>query len=198
MIPYVQEIVTSFKVHDSSEKTAITPASENLFKVDPDAMLLKEQQASIFHNFVARSLYLTKWARPNIATAVAFLTTRVKVPDVDDWNKLLHLIRYLRGMDLPLTIHPSNMSVLRWYVDGSHAAHPDCRGQTGGCLSLGNGTPITTSIKQKLNTCSSTKSELVAANDVSHHPVGETVLGGKGLCHWTNHPLPGQPECNSS
>ena len=168
MIPYIQEIVTSFKAHDSSDKGALTPASENLFKVNLDAEPLKEQQAAIFHNFVARSLYLTKRARPNIATAVAFLTTRVKGPDVDDWNKLLCLIRYLKGtMDLPLTICPSDMSVLRWYVDGSHASHGDCHGQTGGCLTLGNGTPITTSTKQKLNTQSSTESELVAADDVT-------------------------------
>jgi hypothetical protein len=168
MIPYVQELVTSFKVHDSSDKTAITPASDNLFQVNPDAVPLQEEKASIFHNFVARSLYLTKRARPDIATAVAFLTTRVKGPDVDNWNKLLRLIRYLRGtLELPLTIRPSDMSVLRWYVDGSHASHPDCRGQTGGCLTLGNGAPITTSIKQKLNTRSSTESELVAADDVT-------------------------------
>jgi len=143
MVPYVLELVTSFKVHDPSDKTAITPASENLFAVDPDAMPLQEQQAAVFHNFVARSLYLTKWARPDIATAVAFLTTRVKGPDVDDWNKLIRLVRYLRGtLELPLTICPSDMSVLHWYVDGSHASHPDCHGQTSGCLSLGDGTPI--------------------------------------------------------
>jgi len=137
MVPYVKELVTSFKVHDPSDKIAITPASENLFTVDPHAVPLQEQQASVFHNFVARSLYLTKWARPDIATAVAFLTTRVNGPDVDDWNKLIHLIRYLRGTsELPLTIFPSDMSVLCWYVDGSHASHLDCRGQTGGCLSL--------------------------------------------------------------
>jgi len=59
------------------------------------------------------SLYLTKWAGPNIATAVAFLTTRVKGPAVDDWNKLLCLIRYLRGtMDLPLTFV---LKVVVWY-----------------------------------------------------------------------------------
>jgi len=31
MVPYVLELVTSFKVHDPFDKTAITPASENLF-----------------------------------------------------------------------------------------------------------------------------------------------------------------------
>jgi len=214
MVPYVLELVTSFKVHDPSDKTAITPASENLFAVDPDALPLQEQPAAVFHNFVARSLYLTKRARPEIATAVAFLTTRVKGPDVSDWDKLIRVIRYLRGtLELPLTICPSDMSVLRWYVDGSHASHLDCHGQTGGCLSLGGRTPITSSTKQKLNTRSSTKSELVAADDVTPTilwvklfleaqgcPIGKTILyqdnqsailleknGQKSSSKWTKH-----------
>jgi hypothetical protein len=39
------------------------------------------------------------------------------------------------------------------------------RGHTGGGMSLGTGLPITTSTKQKLNTRSSTESELVAVDD---------------------------------
>jgi len=66
MILYVQEIITSFKVHDSSEKLP------SLLHLRICSIPLKEQQAVIFHNFVARSLYLTKQARPDIATTVAF------------------------------------------------------------------------------------------------------------------------------
>jgi hypothetical protein len=47
----------------------------------------------------------------------------------------------------------------------SHAMHPDMRSQTGGCMSLGKGMPINTWTKQKLNTHSLTKTELVAADD---------------------------------
>jgi hypothetical protein len=48
-------------------------------------------------------------------------------------------------------------------MDGSFAIRPDMRGgHTGGGLSLGRGFPITSSTKQKLNTQSSTESELVA------------------------------------
>jgi hypothetical protein len=39
------------------------------------------------------------------------------------------------------------------------------RGHSGGCMSLGKGMPAITSTKQKLNTRSSAKTELVAADD---------------------------------
>jgi hypothetical protein len=97
---------------------------------------------------------------------VAFLTTRVKSPDEDDWKKLVRLIRYLRGTtDLPLILKADSSAIPKWWVDGSHGVHPNMRGHTGGGLSLGKGMPITMSIKQKINTRSSTETELVAADD---------------------------------
>ena len=58
------------------------------------------------------------------------------------------------------------MGVLSWYVDASFAVHPDMRGHTGGALTLGRGFPLVKSTKQKLNTRSSTESELVAVDDL--------------------------------
>jgi len=166
MIPYIKEIVQLFKKHDDSDRTANTPAAEHLFKVNEELSPLTQEQATIFHNFVAKCLFLTKRARPDIATAVAFLTTRVKGPDGDDWKKLVRLIRYLRGsIDLPLILCADSVPIPKWWVDGSHATHPNMRGHSGGCMSLGKGMPINTSTKQKINTRSSTETELVAADD---------------------------------
>jgi hypothetical protein len=166
MIPYIEEILELFAQHDSSKSAANTPAAEHLFKVNEEATSLDQEQATIFHNFVAKCLFLTKRARPDISTAVAFLTTRVKGPDQDDWKKLVRMIRYLRGsVELPLILRADSVPVPKWWVDGSHATHPDMRGHSGGCMSLGNGMPINTSTKQKLNTRSSTETELVAADD---------------------------------
>jgi hypothetical protein len=166
MIPYVKEIVHQFTEYDNSESTAATPAAEHLFKVNDETTPLSERQATVFHNFVAKCLFLTKRARPDIATAVAFLTTRVKASDEDDWKKLTRMIRYLRGsLELPLILRADSVPVPKWYVDGSHATHPNMRGHSGGCMSLGKGMPINTSTKQKINTRSSTETELVAADD---------------------------------
>ena len=99
--------------------------------------------------------------------AVAFLTTRVKGHDIDDWRKLHHLIKYLRATcELPLILGGDGTGVLSWYVDTSFAVHPDMRGHTGGTMTMGRGFPLDKSTKHKLNTCSSTESEIVAVDDL--------------------------------
>ena len=78
-------------------------------------------------------LYVTKRARPDTALSIAFLTTRVRGPDEDDWRKLEHLIHYLqRTRELPLTLGATKTGVLHWYVDASFVTHQDMRGHTGG------------------------------------------------------------------
>jgi hypothetical protein len=50
--------------------------------------------------------------------AIAFLPTRVKETDADDWRKLSHLIEYLKSTrDLPLVLGALNIEVLHWHVD---------------------------------------------------------------------------------
>ena len=82
-----------------------TPAPSNLFTVDEDSAKLPEKQKAAFHNVVAKALYVAKQARTNIAVSIAFLTTRVRSPDVQDCFKLRHLVEYLRStVDLPLIL----------------------------------------------------------------------------------------------
>ena len=146
---------------------AATPASAHLFEVDDKQEKLPKEQAEMFHHIVAKTLFLCKRARPDLQTAVAFLTTRVKAPDMDDYKKLRKMIRYLRATrDLFLTLEGDSMSVIKWWVDGSFAVHPDMRSHTGAVMSLGKGALYSTSKKHKLNTTSSTEAELVSVNDV--------------------------------
>jgi hypothetical protein len=91
----------------------------------------------------------------------------VKNPDVDDYKKLVRVMRYLRGtIDMPLTLEADKMHVLKWWVDASYAVHPDMKSHTGGALSLGKGVVYGTSTRQRINTKSSTEAELVGVNDV--------------------------------
>jgi hypothetical protein len=177
MTEYVDEIVDTwdkacsefddgYKVVSACNKI-VTATPGDLFKVDEDAMKLDQAQARAFHNIAAKMIYVTKRARPGISLAVAFLTTRVEGPDVDDWCKLCHTINYLRvTRDLPLILGADGLGVLSWYVDASFAVHPDLRGHTGGTLTMGQGYPLVKSTKHKLNTRSSTESELVVVDDL--------------------------------
>jgi hypothetical protein len=144
-----------------------SPAPDNLFTINEDCEKLPEDMAADFHTIVAKTLYMTKRARPDTCLSVAFLSTRVRAPDRDDWEKLRHLVEYLRKDNTrPLVLGADNDGLLMWYVDASFAVHPNMRGHTGGGLTLGRGFPISASTKQKLNTRSSTESELVGVDDM--------------------------------
>jgi hypothetical protein len=158
-----------FKIVESKSvrKSKKCAAPEDLFKVDEDSTKLDVKQSTAFHNIVAKALYMVKRARPDASVAIAFLTTRVRSPDIDDWRKLGHLIEYLRAtVDLQLILGSNKGGVLQWYVDASFAVHANMRGHTGSGLTMGRGFPIVASTKQKLNTRSSTESELVGVDDM--------------------------------
>ena len=101
--------------------------------------------------------------------AIAVLCTRVKGPNQDDWHKLKCLLRYINGTQKDkLILSADSLHVIKWHVDSSFAVHPDFKSHTGGAITLGCGVPFSTSQKQKLNTCSSTESELVGADDMAN------------------------------
>jgi hypothetical protein len=148
----------------SGEPTAMP---SNLFMMDEDSAKLPEKQKAAFHNVVAKALYVAKQAWPDIAVSIAFLTTQVRCPDVQDWVKLRHLVKYLQStVNLPLILGATSSRVLHWYVDAAFAVHPNMSGHSGGAMTLGLGFPISSSGKQKLNTRSSTESKLVGIDDM--------------------------------
>ena len=102
--------------------------------------------------------------------SVVFLTTRMICPGTDDWNRILSMMRCLSDTkELPLVLSADSTKIVMWWVDGSYGIHPDARIQTGGTVSLGKGSFISTSINQRLNTRSSTETEIVAADDLMPH-----------------------------
>jgi hypothetical protein len=91
----------------------------------------------------------------------------VKQPDTDDLKKLNRVISYLYGTKaLCLTLEANNLSLTKWWVDGSYAIHPDMRSHTGATMSLGKGSIYSSSLCQKLTTKISTEAEIVAVSDV--------------------------------
>ena len=124
-------------------------------------------------------------ARRDIQTAVAFLTTRVKQPDENDWMKLRRTLKYLKGtIGLGLKLTVNNLGTLHHYVDASYAVHPDCKGHTGYIMTLGEGAVCSTSGKQKINGGSSTENELIGA-----HEKMPTVVWSKYFIKAQGHPV---------
>ena len=56
----------------------------------------------------------------------------------------------------------TNMNI---FIDASHECHKNMRGQTGGCISMGDGLLHSRSSKQTINGKSSTKSELIGGSN---------------------------------
>ena len=166
MIDYIKSMLS--ELPKDMDGTAPTPAASHLFEVDESATKLDEEVSIMYHHNTARLLFLCKRARPDTQTAVAFLSTRVKSPDNDDYKKLGRTLKHLRGtLYMPLVLEADDISIIKWYaVDASFAVHPDMKSHTGGAMTLGKGVIYGTSTRQKLNTKSSTEAELVGVNDL--------------------------------
>mmetsp|Transcript_13232 Transcript_13232/g.19019 ORF Transcript_13232/g.19019 Transcript_13232/m.19019 type:complete len:254 (+) Transcript_13232:881-1642(+) len=145
---------------------ATTPAPSYLFKVNNKCEKISEEMGMIFHRLTAQGLFLCACGRPHIETVIAFLTTRVRKPDKDDWGKLTRMMRYLQATKSFIrTLEADKMLVIKWYIDGAHAVHHDMRGHTGAAMTLGKGAVYSSPSKQRINTTSSTETELIGVND---------------------------------
>ena len=92
---------------------------------------LSKEKAELFHTVVAQGLFVCKWAKPDISLAIAYLMTRVRDPNEDDWNKLVRMMKFLhQTADDVLTLSANDRMALNWYVDVSFAVHPDFKSHT--------------------------------------------------------------------
>jgi hypothetical protein len=168
MDDYVEGILE--EARDDMSGESATPAADHLFTVneEPDSEhMLSTDDSEYFHTMTAKLLFLSKRARPDVQTPVAFLCTRVKAPDQDDYKKLARVVKYLRDTPkLYLTLEADGTHILTWWIDASFAVHKDMKSHTGGTMSLGKGSVYSASTRQKLNTKSSTEAELVGVDDV--------------------------------
>ena len=162
MSGYIDDLLAEYEV----EGCASTPATDKLFVIDPDASCLDAVRAEQYHSRVAKLLYLAKRVRPDILTAIAFLSTRVQAPTEEDWAKLGRLLKYINGSkDLGICLEAGTGIVVFAYVDASFAVHGDMKSHTGGVISLGKGPVYVRSSKQRLTSKSSTEAELIGVSD---------------------------------
>ena len=160
MYNFIKDVLK--EAREDMNGTFLWPADGKLFSVDPQSPRLNTMDADYFHRITAQLLFACKQARPDIQVAVAFLCTRVKAPTKEDYKKLTWVIRYLQStIHLPLLIGWDETGVLMWSVDAAFAVHKDMRSHTGAALTMGKGALLSMSLKQKINTKSSTEAELV-------------------------------------
>jgi hypothetical protein len=61
----------------------VTPAADDLFEVG-DSCDLSPSEKARFHSEVVKLLYLAKIVRPEILTAISYLTSRVQYPNKNE------------------------------------------------------------------------------------------------------------------
>ena len=170
MYQYINEVLAAVPNRYKEGVRSATPAPNNLYEVrqpnSPNLELLPPKEKEEYHTTTAQLLYLSKRARPDLQTSVAFHCTRVQHPDIDDDKKLVRTIRYLeKTKHLPLILRVNDNGIIEWWVDASFAVHEDMRSRSGIHMSLGVGAIYGASSKQKLNAGSSTEAELIGVAD---------------------------------
>jgi len=131
MIEYIKTIINDFPEEITVTRASL--AADHLFTVrdETEAIPLPEEQAHAFHHTTAQLLFLNARARRAIQPCTAFLTTRVRSPDKDDWEKLKRLLGYLKGtLHMPLILSADSLTLSRWWVDAAYAVHHDMKGHT--------------------------------------------------------------------
>jgi Reverse transcriptase (RNA-dependent DNA polymerase) len=155
------------------ETTRATPGASVLFDVR-DAPRATASEAKWFHTHVAKILYLAKRVKPECLTAVAFLSTRVTMSDIDDLAKLRRLLGYIRHTRTRgIVLRIGKSMIVKAYIDAAYGVHTDSgKSHTGCAIVLGEAGPIfAKSAKQKIVTKSSTEAELVGLSDTASQAI---------------------------
>ena len=114
MIDSLDKVIITFeKAEPNGGGTKTSASPDILFKVDKDFKKLPQSKTMQFHNLAANTLYATKRARPDTCMAIEFLTMIVRAPNLDDWDKMVHMMRYIRSTCmLPLIISARQVGLL--------------------------------------------------------------------------------------
>jgi hypothetical protein len=145
-----------------------TPATDELFDTRDTVPKLDTAERDRFRSYVAKLLFVAKRVKPEMLTAVAFLTTRAREPDTDDKAKLDRALGYLLATrDTGIVLRIGNQMTVAAYIDAAYGVHSkNRRSHTGATIVVGlSGPSHVKSSAQKANTKSSAECELMGLSD---------------------------------
>ena len=162
MIEQIEEVIEW--LGEKIENSASSPANKRLFTSDDDVQQLNNEKSELFHSIVAKIFFTCQRARPDIEPTVAYLCIRVTLND----KKRIGAI---------------SLENMHTWIDAAYSVYNNMRSQTGGAISLGWGIIHDKSTIQKLNTKSSTQSEVVDFSDYLPHNIQIKIfLQSQGYC----------------
>ena len=165
MIDYIVKILNDI-TEDMNQESA-TPDVHHLFYISEDATKLSQDDADLFHLFLAQLIYLSHRARPEIQIAVSFLCTRVRGSDTDDCKNMVRLMKYIQWtIGLPLILSIKKSGNIKRYIYAEFSVNQYMRSHTGGFMTTVTVGAYVQSSKQKLNIKSSNEAEIFGVDDV--------------------------------
>jgi len=130
---YIDELLSKFNMKNCTPFRIMTPIeNEDLRKVKVD----ETKYRSIIWNL----LYLSICTRPDIIFSVSKAARRAKEPNMEDWNNLMRILRYLKGTK-KFEINFKNNPNVKAYVDSDYGGDLETRRSTTGFLITFGGAP---------------------------------------------------------
>ena len=169
MSGYIDKMLIKYGIDESMVEKY--PTNNNLFKRDENSPPLDDYHRIQFHSCVYTVAYLAQRIKPECLPIVSELSSYVRSPTEEDWEKLTHLLRYINGTkEIGMCIEVQSGPIcVNTSIDSSHGCHTNMRGQGAGVLSLSRdgtgGTIHCESYKLALNTKSTAETELVTMSD---------------------------------
>ena len=150
---HVQDIIDSYLVNINEAVVVATLAGNNLMQ-RRDGKILNDKGQEAFYTCVARGIFIGKRSRTDIQPTISVSSSRVWAPAVQDLGKLVRLCKYLNfTKDLYLVLFIDDIYFIKLFMD------------SGLVKKFRQGSAISASLKQKLNTRSSTEAELIGVDD---------------------------------
>jgi hypothetical protein len=122
-------------------------------------------------------MFLARHTRPDILMPVTYLASKSSCPTQEDYSNAIRIVAYIdRTKSISMQFSSSASMEPTIFADASHLLHLDARGHGGIILSLGSAPIMTKSYKLRLNTKSSTESEIVVLEAATSYSTWWNIL----------------------
>jgi hypothetical protein len=159
------------KLVELAKASHLTPVPTPETVVTSDTLSTEKADTEFYQMLLGTINYLATMCRPDILNAVSRLSTAAFSPTVSDMDKLMRVIRYLKGTRndiMRFTRTEEERPRLECYADASFGCHIDSKSHSGYCCYLNRGSAAfyAKSSKQQIVTLSSAEAECVALSEV--------------------------------
>ena len=162
---YIENIAREYNCEDSSSKY---PATTNILHHAGGHEDMTPIDCTKYLSLAMKLMFVAVRCRPDALFATTILAARCQHPTVEDYNRLLKIVRYLHGSKEQTLIFRSDTPINpRMYVDASFQTHRDAKGHSGFVLFLDEGSAgvMFKSKKQQCVSDSSAEAELISLHE---------------------------------